>query len=69
MLSNDSNYFDFMFNLLNQGQREITEAVWALLTQIPVNKALLESIKSLDSIYVLHLDSSPAQEQQFLGWE
>jgi hypothetical protein len=40
MLSNDSEYFDLLFDLLNLGQAEVTEAVWNLLIQIPVNKAL-----------------------------
>lgn len=31
MLSNDSEYFDLLFDLLNLGQAEVTEAVWNLL--------------------------------------
>ncbi len=40
LLSNDSEYFDQLFDLLNMGQAEVTEAVWNLLIQIPVNKSL-----------------------------
>lgn len=31
MLANDSEYFDLLFDLLNLGQAEVTEAVWNLL--------------------------------------
>lgn len=62
MLSNDSEYFDLLFDLLNFGHAELTESVWNLLIQIPVNKALFMSIKSLDTIKL-------KSESEFIGWE
>lgn len=62
MLSNDSEYFDLLFDLLNLGSLEVTESVWNLLVQIPVNKALFLSIKSLESIYAL-------SETEYIGWD
>jgi hypothetical protein len=37
VLSNDSAYFGLLFDLFNIGSQEVTEAVWSLLIQIPVN--------------------------------
>ena len=47
MISNRSECFDLLFNLLNMGVPEITQASWALLTQVPVNQKLLSRIRSL----------------------
>ena len=41
IISNRSEYFDLLFELLNLGINEITSAAWNLLVQIPVNKNLL----------------------------
>jgi hypothetical protein len=41
IISNRSEYFDLLFELLNLGITEITNAAWNLLVQIPVNKNLL----------------------------
>jgi len=41
IISNRSEYFDLLFELLNLGINEITNAAWNLLIQIPVNKNLL----------------------------
>jgi hypothetical protein len=41
IISNRSEYFDLLFELLNLGINEITNAAWNLLVQIPVNKKLL----------------------------
>lgn len=42
IISNRSEYFDLLFELLNLGINEITNAAWNLLAQIPVNKTLLQ---------------------------
>lgn len=42
IISNRSEYFDLLFELLNLGINEITNAAWNLLIQIPVNKTLLQ---------------------------
>lgn len=62
MLSNDSEYFDLLFDLFNLGSAEVTEAVWSLLKIIPVNQTLFESIKSLSSVIQV-------AENEFIGWE
>lgn len=38
IISNRTEYFDLLFELLNLGINEITTASWNLLVQIPVNK-------------------------------
>ena len=38
IISNRSEYFELLFELLNLGIYEITNASWNLLIQIPVNK-------------------------------
>lgn len=48
ILSNKSEYFDLLFDLLNLGVNEINVQAWNLLTQIPVNKKLYSNIKKLD---------------------
>ena len=42
IISNRAEYFDLLFELLNLGIIEITNAAWNLLIQIPVNKNLLQ---------------------------
>jgi hypothetical protein len=37
IVSNNAEYFDMLFDLLNLGNGEITSAVWNLLMQVPVN--------------------------------
>lgn len=37
IVSNNAEYFDLLFDLLNLGNSEITSAVWNLLMQVPVN--------------------------------
>mmetsp|Transcript_1402 Transcript_1402/g.1597 ORF Transcript_1402/g.1597 Transcript_1402/m.1597 type:complete len:548 (-) Transcript_1402:2854-4497(-) len=48
ILSNKSEYFDLLFDLLNLGVNEINTQAWNLLTQTPVNKTLYANIKNLD---------------------
>ena len=50
IISNRSEYFDLLFELLNLGINEITNAAWNLLIQIPVNKNLLHQIRTLSTI-------------------
>jgi hypothetical protein len=47
MISNRSECFDLLFDLLNLGVPDITEASWALLNQVPVNQQLLSKIRLL----------------------
>ena len=61
IISNKAEYFDLLFDLLNLGISEITNAVWNLLCQIPVNKRLLGSIKSLQHI-------QRVEPLEFEGW-
>ncbi len=37
IISNNAEYFDLLFDLLNLGNGDITSAVWNLLMQVPVN--------------------------------
>ena len=48
IISNKSEYFDLLFDLLNLGVNEINYQAWNLLTQIPVNKKLYHNIKNLN---------------------
>jgi hypothetical protein len=48
ILSNKSEYFDLLFDLLNLGVSEINIQAWNLLNQIPVNKNLYSNIKNLN---------------------
>lgn len=48
ILSNKSEYFELLFDLLNLGVTEINAQAWNLLTQIPVNKELYSNIKKLN---------------------
>ena len=48
MISNRSECFDLLFDLLNLGVPDITEASWSLLTQVPVNQQLLSKIRLLN---------------------
>lgn len=50
IISNRSEYFELLFDLLNLGINEITTAAWNLLIQIPVNKQLLQQIKTLNPV-------------------
>jgi hypothetical protein len=52
IISNRAEYFDLLFELLNLGINEITNAAWNLLIQIPVNKTLLNQIRTLSSISI-----------------
>jgi hypothetical protein len=52
IISNKAEYFDLLFELLNLGINEITNAAWNLLIQIPVNKTLLNQIRTLSSIQI-----------------
>ena len=49
IISNRGECFDLLFDLLNLGVSEITEASWALLTQVPVNQQLLRKIRLLSN--------------------
>ena len=48
IISNRTEYFDRLFELLNLGYSEITKQSWNLLTQIPVNQKLYNNIKQLN---------------------
>lgn len=37
IVSNKAEYFDLLFELLNLGVPEITQAVWKLMMQVPIN--------------------------------
>jgi len=37
IISNNAEYFNLLFDLLNLGNGDITSAVWNLLMQVPVN--------------------------------
>ena len=50
IVSNKAEYFDLLFELLNLGVPDITQAVWKLMMQVPVNKKLYNNMRSLDSI-------------------
>ena len=41
IISNRKDHFELLFELLNLGINEVTNAAWNLLIQIPVNKELL----------------------------
>lgn len=47
IVSNNAEYFDMLFDLLNLGNCDITSSVWSLLMQVPVNQSLLQKIKTL----------------------
>lgn len=42
IISNRKDHFELLFELLNLGINEVTNAAWNLLIQIPVNKELLQ---------------------------
>jgi hypothetical protein len=48
MISNGGECFDLLFDLLNLGVPDITQASWSLLTQIPVNQQLFRKIRLLN---------------------
>ena len=50
IVSNKAEYFDLLFELLNLGAPEITQAVWKLMMQVPINQKLFNSMRSLQSI-------------------
>ncbi|CDW85633.1 ubiquitin carboxyl-terminal hydrolase family protein [Stylonychia lemnae] len=50
ILSNRTEYFELLFDLLNLGINEITNASWNLLIQIPVNKQLMSNIRNLSIV-------------------
>ena len=37
IVSNKAEYFDLLFELLNLGVPDITQAVWKLMMQVPIN--------------------------------
>lgn len=65
IVSNNAEYFDMLFDLLNLGNSEITSAVWGLLMQVPVNQQLLSKIKTLKDIQPLAIAD---EELEFEGW-
>ena len=50
IVSNKAEYFDLLFELLNLGMPDITQAVWKLMMQVPINQKLFNSMRSLQSI-------------------
>ena len=49
VLSNNKDYFDLLFHLLGLGNNVLSGKIWKLLTLIPINSDLYESIKSFHS--------------------
>ena len=49
VLSNKKEYFDLLFRLLGTGNNLLSSKIWKLLTLLPVNTDLYESIKSFHS--------------------
>ena len=47
IVSNKAEYFDLLFELLNLGVPDITQAVWKLMMQVPINQKLFNSMRSL----------------------
>ena len=47
IVSNKAEYFDLLFELLNLGMPEITQAVWKLMMQVPINQKLFNKMRSL----------------------
>ena len=37
IVSNKAEYFDMLFELLNLGVPDVTQAVWKLMMQVPIN--------------------------------
>jgi hypothetical protein len=62
-VSNNAEYFDMFFDLLNLGSSEITSAVWSLLMQVPVNQKLLSKIKTLEDVKQLDIPGN-----EFENW-
>ena len=52
IVSNKAEYFDLLFELLNLGVPDITQAVWKLMMQVPINQKLFNRMRSLQSIRV-----------------
>ena len=50
IVSNKAEYFDLLFELLNLGVPDITQAVWKLMMQVPINQKLFNNMRSLQSI-------------------
>lgn len=48
MLSNNSDYFELLFRLMEIGKTEISSKIWALLNRIPTNEGIHHSIKTLE---------------------
>lgn len=48
IVSNKAEYFDLLFELLNLGVPDITQAVWKLMMQVPINQKLFNRMKSLE---------------------
>ena len=59
-ISNNEEYFDLLFDLLNLGISNVTTAVWNLLVAIPVNKKLYQTIRNLNDV--------KKEEDQYTGW-
>jgi len=64
-VSNRAEYFDLLFELLNLGVPDITQAVWKLMMQIPINQKLFNSMRSLKSIN--HAESQDVKSQLLLS--
>ena len=48
MLSNNSEYFELLFRLMEIGKTEISSKIWSLLNRIPTNEGIHHSIKTLE---------------------
>jgi len=64
IVSNKAECFDLLFELLNLGVADITQAVWKLMMQVPINQRLLNSMRSLESIHV-----ELTSQQSHSGWQ
>ena len=68
IVSNKAEYFDLLFDLLNLGAPEITQAVWKLMMQVPINQKLFNSMRSLQSIRVdSPIQASHGSDQHLLA--
>lgn len=67
IVSNKAEYFDLLFELLNLGVPDITQAVWKLMMQVPINQKLFNSMRSLQTIQAAQVDSIVEAEAR--GWQ
>ena len=74
IVSNKAEYFDMLFELLNLGVPDVTQAVWKLMMQVPINQKLFNSMWSLHSIHAEQpMEASEANQlmvaDNLTGWQ